>query len=410
MTGDHTDSAERSIFERLGVPEVINAAGTKTRVGGTRLRPEAAEAMQEASDGFVRISDLQAEASKRIAESTGADAGYITTGASSALTLAAAACLAGDDLSIMNRLPHTEGIPNEIVMARSHRTGYDHAFRLAGANIVDVGTFDRDLGSGSTNLKRWELDDAIGEDTAAVGYVATSRSEPPLETLVDVAHTNGVPVIVDAAAELPPKSNLSRFIEQEADLVAFSGGKAIQGPQATGILAGRQELIRSVAFQQLDMDIIEELWEPPEELFGDATIDGVPRHGIGRGMKVGREELVGIITAFEQFVEENDQKTFDEWDERARQMADRLQDEEGLHVSISGTEDDAVTNVEIQVDSTVTGFENLELVRHLQQHDPQVYVGFTDAPDSPILLNPMCLTDDEAGQVTDILAGMVTEA
>ena len=409
MAGDNTGSAERSIFERLGVSEVLNAAGTKTRVGGTRLRPEAAQAMQEASDGFVRISDLQAEASKRIAEATNADAGYVTTGASAALTLAAAACLAGDDLGVMNRLPDTASIANEIVMARSHRIGYDHAFRLPGAKIVDVGTLDRDLGSGSTNLKPWELDDAIGEDTVAVGYVATPRSEPSLETVVDVAHENGVPVIVDAAAELPPKSNLSRFVDQGADLVAFSGGKAIRGPQATGILAGRQDLIRSVAFQQLDMDIIEELWDPPRELFGEAPIDGVPRHGIGRGMKVGREELVGIITAFESFVDEDDQETFDTWDERAKRMADRLRDMDGLHVSLIGEEPDEVTNVTLQVDDSMTGFGNLELVRRLQQHDPQVYVGFTDAPDAPILLNPVCLTDDEVSQVTDILANLVTE-
>lgn len=408
MTDNDSGPPNESVFEQFDVSEVVNAAGTKTRVGGTRMRSEAADAMRAAANGFVRISDLQAEASKRIAEATNADAGYVTTGASAALTMAAAACIAGDDLGVMSRLPETEEIADEIVMPRSQRSAYDHALRLAGATIVDVGTLDRDLGSGSTNVKPWELADAIGEDTAAVACIATPEMNLSVDTVVSVAHSNDVPVIVDAAAELPPKENLSRFVDTGADLVAFSGGKAIRGPQATGILAGRQDLIRSVALQHLDMDIVEELWDPPAEFFSGVDLQGVPRHGIGRGMKVGREELTGILTALDAFLEEDDEDTFAEWDSRARSMAEQLQDLDGLEVSLAGTEKmERVTHVELRLKKDVIGFGTLELARQLQRHDPQIYVGYTGPPSAPIILNPMCLTSEEAEFVADVVANLV---
>ena len=228
-----------SVYEDLDVPTVINAASTKTRIGGSLIREGAVEAMAEAAGSFVRLSDLQARASELISDVTGAEAGYVTCGAAAGLTLGAAACIAGDDVGVMDQLPHTEDVPNEIVMPRTHRNGYDHALRAAGARIVDVGNADNALGTGSKDTEIWEIADAIGEQTVAVAYMQKSYSEPPLEDVVEVAHDHNVPVIVDAAAELPPTETFTRFVEAGADLVAFSGGKAIRGPQTTGILAGR---------------------------------------------------------------------------------------------------------------------------------------------------------------------------
>ncbi|MFB6295864.1 MAG: L-seryl-tRNA selenium transferase, partial [Halobacteriales archaeon] len=218
-----------TIYEELGVPRVINAASTKTRIGGSLIRPEAMEAMSRASESFVRISDLQARASELIQDVTGAEAGYVASGAAASMTLGIAACIAGDDLGAMDRLPETPGVPDEVVMPRTHRNGYDHAIRAAGATIVDVGTNDNHLGTGSTNVELWEIADAIGEDTAAVAYMEKSYTQPDLADVIEVAHDHDVPVLVDAAAELPPKENLRAFVEQGADLVAFSGGKAIRG-------------------------------------------------------------------------------------------------------------------------------------------------------------------------------------
>lgn len=266
-----------SVYDELGVPTVINAAGTKTRISGSLVREEAAEAMVEASRSFVRISDLQARASELISDVTGAEAGYVTSGASAALMLDAAACIAGDDFDAMYQLPNTEGLSDEIVVPRTHRTGYDHALRAGGGTIVDVGTNDSHLATGSRNVEPWEIAESITDETAAVAYLQKEYTEPPLSEVVDIAHAQDVPVIVDAAADLPPASNLSRFVEDGADLVAFSGGKAIRGPQTSGILAGREDLIASVALQQLDMHAAEPVWDPPSALVDVDRYDGVPR-------------------------------------------------------------------------------------------------------------------------------------
>lgn len=393
--------AEETIYDEWGVPPVINATGTKTRIGGTLIREEAVEAMNRAAEAFVRISDLQAAASERIAEATGADAGYVTNGASSALMLGAAACIAGDDLGIMARLPETEGVADEIVMPRSHRNGYDHALRAAGAEIVDVGGSDYDLGTGSENTELWEIEDAISEDAAAVAYMEKPFTRPPLPEVVSVAHEEGVPVIVDAAAELPPTRNLSRFVEEGADLVAFSGGKAIRGPQSSGILAGRADLIQSVARQHLDMHAAGPAYDPPEDLVAVEDLPGVPTQGIGRSMKVGKEEIAGLIAALDAFVEEDDETVLAEWDDRARRIADGLSGIDGLCVSLAGGEKtEAVTTVVAAVREgapTTAG----DLVAGLREGNPRIFVGADDVHDGRFTVNPRCLAEEEVEVVVD---------
>ncbi|MFB6135898.1 MAG: aminotransferase class V-fold PLP-dependent enzyme [Halobacteriaceae archaeon] len=397
---------EDTVYADLGVPTVVNASGTKTRIGGSRIRPEAARAMREATDTFVRLSDLQARAGDLVTDVTGAEAGYVTSGASAALALAAAACIAGDDLGAMARLPDTEGLPDEIVMPRSHRTGYDHALRAAGATIVDVGANDHHLGTGSENVEPWEIADAVGPDTAAVAYVQKEYTRPPLETVVEVAHDAGVPVVVDAAAELPPTENLSRFVEAGADLVAFSGGKAIRGPQTTGVLAGREDLVESVALQHLDTHAADAVWDPPSRLFDVDDLPGVPRQGIGRSMKVGKEELVGLIRALELFVEEDRDTRYAEWRERAERVRERLADAEGLDATLHESDVNVAPEVVVTVDAAA-GVAATDLVRALREEDPRVFVGADDLPESRFSVNPMCLTDEEADYAAErILANL----
>ncbi|HKK93366.1 MAG TPA: aminotransferase class V-fold PLP-dependent enzyme, partial [Longimicrobiales bacterium] len=290
-----------SIYERYGVKSLINAAGTKTRLGGGSMAPEVLQAMNEASRRSVDMADLQAAASRVIARLTGAEAGYVTSGAAAALTLSAAACMTGPDPVKIDRLPHTDGMPNEIVLFRLHRNSYDHAWRASGARLVDVGVDDRVARSGVRSIEPWEIEAAIGERTIAVAYVAGAAASPPLEDFVRVAHAHDLPVLVDAAGELPPKENLRKFIATGADLVAFSGGKAIGGPQATGVLCGRKDLIQAVLLNHLDMDMDLSLWDPPEDLLPRDLLDALPRHGIGRGFKVGKEEIIGLLVALEQF-------------------------------------------------------------------------------------------------------------
>ena len=232
-----------NIYDELGVEPIINAVGPATRLSGSIMHPEVAEAMRQASECCVDIAQMQARAGEIIAEITGAEAGYVTSGAAAGLLLGTAACVTGLDPGKMNRLPDTSGMKNEVIMARSHRNFYDHAVRSVGIELVEVGIADRFSGAGIRDAEGWEIEAAISERTAAIVYVAYAHTQPSLEEVVAAARKGGVPVIVDAAGQLPPASNLQRFIAAGADLVAFSGGKAIGGPQASGILCGRRDLI-----------------------------------------------------------------------------------------------------------------------------------------------------------------------
>ncbi|WP_137290776.1 aminotransferase class V-fold PLP-dependent enzyme [Natronorubrum halophilum] len=397
-----------TIYDDLDVPPVVNATGTKTRIGGTLVREEALEAMNRAAEAFVRLSDLQAAASERIADATRAEAGYVTNGASSALTLAAAACIAGDDLEVMAQLPDTEGVPSEIVMPRTHRNGYDHALRVAGAEIVDVGANDYTLGTGSENTEPWEIEAAITDETVAVAYMEKPYTRPPLETVVEIVHDHDVPVIVDAAAELPPTENLSKFVEQGADLVAFSGGKAIRGPQSSGILAGREDLIKSAARQHLDMHASEPVYGPPESLVDVDDLPGVPRQGIGRSMKVGKEELAGLIAALDAFIEQDDRAVLDEWHDRAERIAAQLDEIDGLGTDLTNAgKTDAVTSVVVTVDEERSPVDTVSLVGALRAENPRIFVGADDVHQSRFTINPRCLPDDQAEYVVERIAAHI---
>ena len=298
-------------FETLGIQPIVNGYGPVTRFGGGIMAPEVSEAMRAATSHSVDIPELQAAASKVIAEATGAEAGIVTSGASAAILVGTAACLTGMDPGRMNRLPDTRGFPNEIIVVRSQRNSYDHALRAAGAILVEVGLADRYTGAGVRDAEPWEIRDAITDRTAAIFYLARPESLPPLRQVAAVAREAGLPVIVDAAAELPPLANLKRFIAEGADLVAFSGGKAIGGPQGAGILCGRRSLVGAALLQQLDLDYAVDEWEPPASLVDRRNLAGLPRHGIGRSCKVGKEEIVGVLTALRQFTKEGDKGRHD---------------------------------------------------------------------------------------------------
>ncbi|SIR75769.1 L-seryl-tRNA(Sec) selenium transferase [Haladaptatus litoreus] len=390
-----------TIYDELGVSRVINAAGTKTRIGGSLIRPEAVEAMSRAAESFVRLSDLQVRASELISEVTGAEAGYVGSGAAACMTLAAAAAIAGNDLGAMSRLPNTEGIPDEIVMPRTHRNGYDHAFRAAGARIVDVGNNDNYLGTGANSTELWEIANAITEDTVAVGYMQKVYSTPLLEEVVEIAHEHDVPVIVDAAAEVPPRENLSTFIDAGADMVVFSGGKAIRGPQTTGILAGKHEYIRSAALQHLDMHVAESVWEPPTELFDKADLDGVPRQGIGRSLKVGKEEIVGLIAALQSFIEEDQDTLNKEWESRLDIIDNELANLVGVTTRREpGGKLMVAPETYVEIDPETATLDTIELVGSLRKENPRIFVGSDDLLEGGFTINPMCLTDEETEYVT----------
>jgi D-glucosaminate-6-phosphate ammonia-lyase len=389
-----------TVYDELGVQPLINAKGPATRLSGGIMRPEVSAAMVEASQACVDIAELQAAASRVIAQATGAEAGYVASGASACLLIGAAACMTGLDPGRMGRLPDTAGMKNECVMVRSQRNFYDHAIRAAGLSIVEVGLPDRYAGAGVRDAEAWEIDDAITEKTACVFYVADPSARPPLAEVVRVAHARGVPVLVDAAAQLPPQSNLTRFIAEGADLVAFSGGKALGGPQASGMLAGKRDLVMAAALQHLDLDVFWDLWEPPAALIDKYRLKGAPQHGIGRTCKAGKEEIIGLLTALKLFIAEGDAARHARWLKDCEAVAAALN---GVLVTINGANDaGSVPVVEIPVDPQRLSASDLCLA--LQRGSPAIAVdpGFRDR--NMIVVNPLCLKPGEAETVGKAIA------
>lgn len=391
-----------TVYEELDVSTVINATGNKTRVSGSLMRPQAVDAMREASKAFVRISDLQAKASTFISDITGAEAGYVTSGASAGLTMAAAACIAGKDFETMASLPQVGERPNEIIIPRSHRHRYDNALRVGGGEIIDVGGNDHQVGTGAENVELWEIEAAISKETAAVAYLAKPSTRPSLEDLTKRVHDYDVPVIVDAAAELPPVTNLSRFIEAGADIVLFSGGKAIRGPQTTGIVAGRKDLIESIALQHLDMHTAFPVWDPPGELIDKTTLPGVPRQGLGRGFKVGKEELVGLIYALTEFIDEDHEALHAEWSDRARRIAAGLDTTTHLDPRIENADKThVVPTVFVTLDEHAAGITTDELLLSLRQEDPCIFIGSDYLDRSTFTISPMSINNEQADYLVE---------
>ena len=260
------------LYARLGVKTFINAYGTLTTLSGSLMPAEVTQAMEEASKQFVQIHDLQARVGERLAELTGAEAAFVTAGAAAGMCLSACAVTAGDDPGKMEQLPDLTGMKSELIIQKVHRTAYDRAFRMVGVRLIEVETAE--------DVRR-----AISPRTAALAMILSHNHlghKVELEEMIALAHGAGLPLILDAAAELPPAENLSKFVKMGADLVMFSGGKNLRGPQCSGLLLGREDLIAK------------------------AYANSSPHNRFARIAKVGKEEIVGLLTAVELFLKRDD--------------------------------------------------------------------------------------------------------
>ena len=301
------DPLNNPVYARFGVTPVINAGGTHTTHGGSMMRPEVREAMSLAAESFVDLVELKRATGRFVAEITGAEAGMICSGAAGGLVLATAAVMTGTDPEKIAQLPNSTGMKNEILMQHNNPSGYTKCHEYAGATLTYAGNE-----SGTTQD---QLADAITDDTAAILHTFAYGPARPGLTLpetVEVARNarNPLPVIVDGAAMLPPKENLTKYISEGADLVTFSGGKYIGGPQSAGLLAGRAELVEA------------------------ALLNSGPGMAVGRPQKVGREELIGMATALQLFVESDDEARTDAMQRRAQHISDRLQGIPGITASV----------------------------------------------------------------------------
>jgi D-glucosaminate-6-phosphate ammonia-lyase len=371
--------SNENIYQRLGVRTIINASGPSTRLSGGIMRPEGSAAMAEASQWCVDIAELQARASEILAEATDAKL----------------------DPALMNRLPDTTGVPNEVIVARSQRNMYDHAVVQAGAKLVEIGIPDRVSGAGVRDAQIWEYQAAVNEGTAAILWVAQPQSEPTLREVISVAHRRGLPVIVDAAGQLPPAHNLKRFTAEGADLVVFSGGKAIGGRQASGILVGRRDLIQSAALQQLDHDTYFDQWSPPASLFDKGSLIGLPASGVGRVAKCGKEEIVGLLTALKLFLEENSDERHERWLALSQELADGLQDLRGASVRLVSRTARGVPAVELTIREDELGFSARDLVKRLQDGEPPVHANHARVREGIVVFGPTCLRHGETAVVIE---------
>jgi len=378
-----------TVYQRLGIRTVVNARGCATLAGGSLMPAEVITAMADAARSFVRIGDLQEAASRRIAELTGAEAGYVTSGAAAGLTLGSAAILARLDPDLMDRLPDTGASPAEIVVQAAHRNPYDHLVRAAGARLVEFG----DERGASVE----QMTDAIGPATA--GAFFHGQAEPgglTIDEFVETAHAHGLPVLVDASMSLPPRANLRRYVAAHADLVAFSGGKTLRGPQASGFLAGRADLLLSVGLQQQDMDVLPATWMR-RALLESGQLRRVPTHGIGRSMKTGKEEIVGLLVALERYAALDEDAERRRWTALTERLAAGLAGIPGLGVRTEPAQADGrpVPMTIVTVDAGAYELTAVEFVGRLAARDPIVMVGDHDAEAGVIRLDPENL--DEAG-------------
>ena len=379
MNQQNISDAEQA-YRNLGVTPIINASGSVTRLGGSRTRPEVLEQMAGTARVMVNIDELNRKAGEEIARLVGSEAAMVSSGAAGGLLLQAAACIAGNDPNKMLRLPETEGMKNEIIMQTMHRFPYDHAYRAVGAKIVEIGNY--------LFNHPWELEGAINERTAAVAYLCapfTSKRVMPLAQVCEIAHAHDVPVIVDAASMLPPRANLKRYLRDGADMVIFSGGKGIRGPQGTGILCGRADLIDA------------------------ALANASPAQFIGRSAKVAKEEIVGLVTALSMFVEEDEEAEMAWYREMAQRVVDSLIEVPGLKITLEHDGIDyLLPNAVIHLGGDWSGPSAPEVAAALQQGDPPIYLQQLRAPDE-LMVDPLNVSEEEIDIIIRRLRGALTD-
>ncbi len=376
------------VYSDLGVRPIINAQGTTTTLGGSTVDPVAAAAMAEASRSMVFLKELNDRAGEMIARYTGAEAGLVTSGAAGGMLLEAAAVLAGKDPARIKALPDTVGSKNEIVISDHHKhVGYLHAWRAAGATLAPVNIDSSEMAEEAAA----KMIAAAGPKTVAVGHIVSRwlRPDPPgfLKELCRQAHSQGLLVVVDAAAMLPPVENLKRYIADGADLVVFSGGKAIRGPQSAGILAGRKDLINA------------------------AEMNGAPHDAVGRGMKISKEEIVGMMVALKRYVERDHAADQRRWRAQMQVVATALRVVPGVRAQV--LQDDfsrPVPEVAISFGKDYKGPAWKEVCDRLAAGDPPVVIGGKNPRGDDLFVNAHNLAEGEEAIVAERLTAELVRA
>ena len=363
-----TTIGKGNVYAKLGVRPVINAQGNRTVAGGSAPTPEVARAMEDAANVYVEMEELLARSGEFIAELLGVEAAYVTSGCSAALALSSAACMAGRDPELIARLPDTTGMKNEVVLQKAQQYTYDRSFTVPGATIVRPGDED--------GCTRDQLEAAIGPQTAAVAYLI-SANEPDsivhLEDVVEMAHARGIPVIADAAARIYPLDYF-RSNAQSADLVCF-GAKYLGAPQSAGFVCGRKDLVDAVV---------------EHGFIGFQTNGGL---SFGRPMKLDKQEIVGVVTAVEQWFIMNHEDRLIGYEERLSAISGGLRGVPGVESDLQVVDQYYVTTLQVKIDTATVGKTAQDVADELDAGSPRIWVTVVD--DDTISVNSHALNEGE---------------
>jgi len=372
------------VYKELGVKKVVNGCGTYTVLGGSRLHPSVMKAMMYASKSFVDMSDLHKKAGEYIAKITGAEAAYITTGAAAGMFLSIIACITEGDDKKIKQYPELTGMKNEVIIQMPHQfCKYYKVFRYAGAHIIFVGTAEK--------VKPEDIENAINEKTAAIAYFVFDPQPGvvPLDQVIQIAHRYSVPVIVDAASELPPRENLRKFIAMGADLVIFSGGKDIGGPNDTGIICGRKKLV-DTCFKLGPYNYDEDIF-------------------IGRILKVSKEDVIGLITALNNYIKSDEQSKIRKWERQADFIIRELNKIPGVKAEkvypiIRHPRPACVPRVQLTLNFKNKRLDAESILTKLASGDPSIRLYKVD---DKIYINPQCLTWHETRTILNALKSLL---
>ena len=357
------------IEEDLGIKPVINCTGTLTLLGGNIVEEEVVDAMKEAARSFFDMQELHRKAGEFVAKLLGAEAAYIVNGAEAGLVLSLASCLTRGDIEKMVSLPDLGG---EVIVQKLHRNLYDYIIRFTGAKVVEIG------GKGGTT--RRDLESAINEHTVASVYFAYDPQDGvlPLEQVSEICRSRGVPVIADAAAELPPKENFTRFLSRGADLVLFSGGKDIGAPNDTGLVIGRKDLIEGCRILGPQSYI---------KYKGESHIF------IGRPLKTSKEDVFAFVAALKKYLSTNDETRASNWEKTADFFIERFKRVAKVRKIYGGPRQPRPTIVpKVEIELPVGGINADDFVKELRAGDPPIAAY---AVEGKLYLNVQCLKDGD---------------
>lgn len=331
----------QNVYTRLGVKTVINCRGTWTYLSGSLEFPEVRQAQVEASQYFVNMLDLQRAVGRRLSELTGAESGIVTSGAAGAMAAATAGCMAGTDDKYIWQLPDTTGLKHEVIMVGG-RSAFDSAIRLTGAKLV-------------LTYSPEELANAINENTA---MIYTTDLGEKLQKEVSIAKDHKVPMLLDDAAGIPPADNAKLYARMGLDLYCFSGGKGLSGPQCSGLLLGRKDLIEA------------------------ALLNCSPREGaVCRPMKVGKEEVIGCLTALETWLKMDEKKLYAEWNSRVDRIRKLVETVPGIKTDTYTPDDgNRYPTLKISWDQQAWRYSISDCVQQLRDGDPVIEVLGADNP------------------------------